>query len=171
MEQLNSLEKSLPPEGPVNDQNIDKLNRQVTQEFKIAANAVTSLYRLSSERSSLSRHMGYVECLGDVLELLEQGVSTHELAKWCEDRKQEKSGQNGVLEDSKCSSWDLDKSGKKGSESSDQIAGLTSPTFRLSKPIMSVERPPRRCVVPELTERFLQQREKPDRRSKKKRTK
>ncbi|SCU86880.1 LAFA_0E03554g1_1 [Lachancea sp. 'fantastica'] len=171
MEQLNSLEKSLPPEGPVNDQNIDKLNRQVTQEFKIAANAVTSLYRLSSERSSLSRHMGYVECLGDVLELLDQGVSTHELAKWCEDRKQEKSGHNsGPVDDSRRFS--------KGSENthcdSAAAAMMTSPTFRLSKPVMSVERAPRRCVKPELTERFLQQqqqRDKPDRRSKKKRTK
>ncbi|CUS21378.1 LAQU0S03e01200g1_1 [Lachancea quebecensis] len=89
MERLNSLEKSLPPERPATDQAIDKLNQQVTQEFKIAANAVTSLYRLSSERSSLSRHAGYAECLDDVLQQLEGGRTAEELRQWCEERKRE----------------------------------------------------------------------------------
>ncbi|SCU86119.1 LAME_0D04588g1_1 [Lachancea meyersii CBS 8951] len=183
MEHLNSLEKSLPPEGPVNDQNIDKVNRQVTQEFKIAANAVTNLYRLSSERSSLNRHMGYVDCLGDVLELIEKGYSTCELAKWCEERKQEKSGQkngqngqNDVVDTTKAKPLAENKEnsvyGRLPVLESTQTP-VTSPTFRLSRPIMSVERAPRRCVKPELTERFLQQREGSlgERRSKKKRMK
>ncbi|SCU79711.1 LADA_0B02674g1_1 [Lachancea dasiensis] len=133
MDRLNTLEKSLPPEGPVNDQNIDRLNQQVTQEFKLAANAVSSLYRLSSERSSLSRHQGYVDCLEDVLELLGEGCSARELMTWCQERKLEKSGNTSSTTKS-------------------------SPTFRLSRPAMSVERAPKRVLQPQLTEKFVQQR-------------
>ncbi|CAR21911.1 uncharacterized protein KLTH0C02794g [Lachancea thermotolerans CBS 6340] len=100
MDRLNSLEKSLPPERPATDQAIDKLNQQVTQEFKIAANAVTSLYRLSSERSSLSRHAGYAECLDDVLQQLESGRTAEELRQWCENRKHEIRGSAAAKTDS-----------------------------------------------------------------------
>ncbi|SCV02096.1 LANO_0F15192g1_1 [Lachancea nothofagi CBS 11611] len=154
MDHLQSLERSLPPESAVDDQNIDKLNQQVTQEFKIAANAVTNLYRLSSERSSLNRHMGYVDCLDDVMELLDKGFSVHDLAKWCKDRKQEKVGK-GTLQ--KANASEIDLKSTRNSTSRD-TSSITSPTFRLSRPIMSVERGSKRCVKPQLTERFAQQR-------------
>lgn len=94
MDRLNNLEKSLPPERPANDQIIASLNQQVTQEFKIAANAVTNLYRLSSERSSLNRHAGYAECLDDVIRLIDRGFTAQELRTWCEHRKCEIRGEN-----------------------------------------------------------------------------
>ncbi|SCV00184.1 LAMI_0G03400g1_1 [Lachancea mirantina] len=82
MDEFKSLEKSLPPERA-----LDELNKHATQEFKIAANAITSLYKLSAERATLSRHTGYLDCVGDVLALVERGASAEDIRTWCLQRK------------------------------------------------------------------------------------
>lgn len=146
MEQLSSLEDDLPPAHPPTSQEIQRLNQEVTQEFKIAANAVSQLYRLSSTRSTLNKHVGYVTCLEDVMKQLEAGKSVEQLQQWCIKRRQDLLGEETVA-----------KTWKQKENTASEI-----PTFRLSKPALSVDHSShfqdRRIIKPQLTEKFLQQR-------------
>lgn len=82
MERLHSLESSLPPEQPPTKQAIDNLNLELSQEFKLAANAVTRLYRVANEKNSLTKHQGYLTCLDDMLYALDSNMTTDELKAW-----------------------------------------------------------------------------------------
>ncbi|CCK68476.1 uncharacterized protein KNAG_0B00270 [Huiozyma naganishii CBS 8797] len=84
MDHLNNLESSLPPEQTPTKQTIDSLNNDLSKEFKIAANAVTKLYRVANERNSLLKHRGYLECLEDMLTLLDNGelASLNDVRLW-----------------------------------------------------------------------------------------
>lgn len=142
MEKLRSLESSLPPEQPPTKQAIDSLNTELSQEFKVAANAVTRLYRVANEKNSLLKHQGYIECLDDILKVLQsrQAESLGDLHLWClkqrNDRLQGKEMNNSTsLKPS---------SGLKGEESEydfhfDKRTNNNSPNFRISMPPLTVE--------------------------------
>ncbi|CCF58096.1 hypothetical protein KAFR_0D04480 [Kazachstania africana CBS 2517] len=85
MERLNSLEKVLPPEQPPTKQAIESLNSELSQDFKIAANAVAKLYRVANEKNSLCKYQGYLNCLDDILGLLNDGsvTSVDDIKLWC----------------------------------------------------------------------------------------
>ncbi|EGA58026.1 YJR056C-like protein [Saccharomyces cerevisiae FostersB] len=87
MEQMHSLESSLPPEQPPTKQAIESLNLELSQEFKLAANAVTRLYRVANEKNSLTKHQGYLTCLDDILCALDSNVTADELRAWCYKRR------------------------------------------------------------------------------------
>lgn len=103
MERLNSLERSLPPEQPPTEKAIATLNSELSQEFKLAANSVTKLYRLANERASLVRHQGYLDCVEDVLSLIDGSTGSkdsngsngskeptvEDIREWCLKRRQE----------------------------------------------------------------------------------
>lgn len=139
MEKLGSLESSLPPEQPPTKQAIAALNGELSQEFKFAANSVTKLYRLANEKTSLVRHQGYVQCVEDLLSFIDRGedVSVEDIREWCimhlDEKMETKKEQKPKL------SFNLseDYVGKSVSEE------LSVPTFRLSKPPLSVEHPSR----------------------------
>lgn len=95
---LSNLSSDLPPTKPINQASINELNRELTTEFKNAAKSVVSLYnsstsgsatnskhkvefanaaksvaalyRLTNNGNGLHRHMGYMECLDDLLDVI-----------------------------------------------------------------------------------------------------
>ncbi|QHS74286.1 uncharacterized protein SPAR_J02380 [Saccharomyces paradoxus] len=171
MEQMHSLESSLPPEQPPTKQAIENLNLELSQEFKLAANAVTRLYRVANEKNSLTKHQGYLTCLDDILCALDSNVTTDELRAWCYKRR------NDILSNSQDKSSNpvkererkLNKFSENQHRENDthkepsrkdievkynfsfnesngdlsNINGNVSPKFRLSMPPLSVEHPAR----------------------------
>lgn len=140
MERLNALGSSLPPEQPPTNQVIESLNSELSQEFKLAANAVTKLYRVANERNSLLKHQGYLQCLEDLLSLLERNpdVPVDALHLWClKQRNDMLSHGSGLAEVSSGSKFDFnfDNPNVASTNNSD----LTVPKFRSSHPPLSVE--------------------------------
>lgn len=142
MEKLNSLGSSLPPEQPPTTQAIESLNSELSQEFKLAANAVTKLYRVANERNSLLRHHGYLNCVEDILNMLQQdpATSVDDIRIWCLKQK------NDILSNrNNNSNTDGGKSGASKfdfnfeSPNTNINMETTVPKFRLSSPPLSVE--------------------------------
>lgn len=145
MERLNSLGSSLPPEQPPTTQAIESLNGELSQEFKLAANAVTKLYRVANERNSLLRHHGYLNCVEDILNMLIQDSTTSvdDIRIWCLKQK------NDILSHKNNNSSNNNTEGNKNgaskfdfnfeSPNSNNNTETTVPKFRLSSPPLSVE--------------------------------
>lgn len=98
---LSNLSSDLPPTKPINQASINELNRELTTEFKNAAKSVVALYntstsgtannsknkaefanaaksvaalyRLTNNGNGLHHHMGYLECLDDLLGVITNG--------------------------------------------------------------------------------------------------
>lgn len=141
MEKLNSLHSSLPPERCPTDQAIESLNGELSQEFKIAANAVTKLYRVANERNSLLKHRGYLECVENLLGMLQEpGLSVEDIHLWCIKQRneilQQGGGASGEQGKSTGVRYNFDFTSGNGSEVD---ATSKVPTFRLSTPPLSVE--------------------------------
>ena len=173
MERLNSLERSLPPEQPPTEKAIATLNSELSQEFKLAANSVTKLYRLANERASLVRHQGYLDCVEDVLSLIDGSTGSkdsngsngskdptvEDIREWCLKRRQEMlSSKDGRVDSHRSDGrggqgrvapkvdFHLQKSFL-GKTEVPQGGKIEVPTFKLGKPPLSVEhhaRPGRR---------------------------
>lgn len=128
MEQLKSLESSLPPEQPPTKQAIDSLNGELAQEFKIAANAVTKLYRVANEKNSLLKHQGYLDCLDDILKGLQSGQlsSMNDIHLWSLKRKNELLSGETTKD-----RYDFDFD--------NPTSSIKGPKFRQSMPPLSVE--------------------------------
>lgn len=144
MEKLNSLGSSLPPERPPTDQAIEALNGDLSQEFKIAANAVTKLYRVANERNSLLKHRGYLNCVDDLLNILGQqpGLSVDDIHLWClKQRGEILSHQNGCnnIEAKKNVNSKFDFDFDSTTASNNNNTDVNVPNFRLSTPPLSVE--------------------------------
>lgn len=144
MEKLNTLGSSLPPEQPPTSQVIESLSSELSQEFKIAANAVTKLYRVSNERNSLLKHQGYLQCLEDLLSIMGQNpsVSTEVVHLWClKQRNEILSHGNGVSSDnsSTVNSNKFDFNFDNPNVSNTNNTDVSVPKFRLSNPPPSVE--------------------------------
>lgn len=144
MERLNTLGSSLPPEQPPTNQVIESLNSELSQEFKLAANAVTKLYRVSNERNSLLKHQGYLQCLEDILSIMGQNPSapTDAIHLWClKQRNEMLSHGNGVSTDNSTSmnpnkfDFNFDNPNVSNVNNTD----ISVPKFRLSNPPPSVE--------------------------------
>ncbi|AJV44997.1 CPA_1a_G0030550.mRNA.1.CDS.1 [Saccharomyces cerevisiae] len=171
MEQMHSLESSLPPEQPPTKQAIESLNLELSQEFKLAANAVTRLYRVANEKNSLTKHQGYLTCLDDILCALDSNVTADELRAWCykrrndilsnsqdkslnpvkeRERKLNKFSENQHREnEAHKEPFEKDSAVKYNfsfNESNVDLSNINeniAPKFRLSMPPLSVEHPPR----------------------------
>lgn len=145
MEKLNSLGSSLPPEQPPTTQAIESLNSELSQEFKLAANAVTKLYRVANERNSLLRHHGYLNCVEDILNMLLQDPTTSvdDIRIWCLKQK------NDILSHRNNNNSNSNPDGVKSGASKFDFnfespntnikTETTVPKFRLSSPPLSVE--------------------------------
>ena len=135
MEKLDSLEASLPPEQPPTAQAIASLNSDLNQEFKIAANAVTKLYRTANEKNSLLKHQGYIECADNILSMLENGEfsSLNEIRLWCIKQRTDRLGNENskkIPTQKKQPIYDFEFEKKKN---------YNSPNFHLSMAPLSVE--------------------------------
>lgn len=143
MEKLNLLGSSLPPERPPTDQAIESLSGELSQEFKIAANAVTKLYRVANERNSLLKHRGYLHCIEDLLALMreEPALSVEDIHLWCLRQRGE------LLPSHQNTGNNTDQGKNSGSprydfhfdNSTTKSSGSEVPHFRLSTPPLSVE--------------------------------
>ncbi|CCD23145.1 uncharacterized protein NDAI_0B01110 [Naumovozyma dairenensis CBS 421] len=153
MDHLKSLESSLPPEQPPTENAIQSLSSDSSQEFKIAANAVTKLYRVANEKNSLLKHQGYISCLDDISELIEkrQVSSLDEIRHWCMKQKIEKYTQkmdkpntnistniNADQNQNNKYNFQFSSNGKTGNIDN-SIQQIVSPKFKPSMAPMSVE--------------------------------
>ncbi|GAV55555.1 hypothetical protein ZYGR_0AV01870 [Zygosaccharomyces rouxii] len=147
MERLNTLGSSLPPEQPPTNQVIESLSSELSQEFKLAANAVTKLYRVANERNSLLKHQGYLQCLEDILSIMGQNpsASADVIHLWClKQRNEMLSHGNGVSPDSpsNTNSNKFDFNFDNPNVSNVNNTDVSVPKFRLSNPPPSVEHTP-----------------------------
>ena len=136
MEKIGSLEASLPPEQPPTTQAITSLNNELTQEFKMAANAVTKLYRVANEKNSLLKHQGYVDCLDSMLTMLDNDhfSSLDDVRSWCIRERKERLGTETNKKNTNNKAhptYDFEFDKKKNHN---------SPSFHLSMAPLSVER-------------------------------
>ncbi|KAF9806679.1 hypothetical protein IEO21_08597 [Rhodonia placenta] len=72
MDSLNNLANSLPPS------NLANAEKELTNNFKSAALALTTLYRSSRRTSKRAYNAGYATACQDLLLMIQQGVSTGE---------------------------------------------------------------------------------------------
>ncbi|QLG74136.1 hypothetical protein HG535_0G00210 [Zygotorulaspora mrakii] len=135
MEKLNALGSSLPPEQPPTDQAIASLNADLSQEFKIAANAVTKLYRVANERNSLLKHHGYLNCLDDMLNFLQQSsdITADDIHFWCLKQKNDILSHKAHIGSNPKLDFNFDNSTDNCSSE------MSVPKFTLSRPPLSVE--------------------------------
>lgn len=70
---LSNLSNNLPTAHPITDDTINSLNRQLTDEFKNAAKSVAALYRLANTKNTVERRKGYLDCLKDICDVLQDG--------------------------------------------------------------------------------------------------
>lgn len=89
MDSISSLSSNLPPETPINENTLQKINSDLTSEFKSAAKSVASLYKLSLQRNSQVKHQGYLDCINDLLSLIGTGV---DIENWALMKKLELDG-------------------------------------------------------------------------------
>lgn len=136
MEKLSSLESSLPPEQPPTKQAVDSLKNELSQEFKLAANAVTKLYRVANEKNSLVKHLGYIECIDDLLTGIDNSdfQSVDDIRLWCARQKLDRIGTKDTS-----SKKELDKKSNNFNFNFAEKKTINSPKFRLSMPPLSVE--------------------------------
>lgn len=83
MDNISNLSSNLPPTRPVNNQTLNEIDRELNQEFRDAANAVASLYKLSLQKKTLLKHQGYLDCLNDLLNVIKNDgdIETWALSK------------------------------------------------------------------------------------------
>ncbi|KAG0654021.1 hypothetical protein C6P45_003550 [Maudiozyma exigua] len=136
MEKLSSLESSLPPEQPPTKQAVDSLKNELSQEFKLAANAVTKLYRVANEKNSLVKHLGYIECIDDLLTGIDNSdfQSVDDIRLWCSRQKLDRIGTKDTS-----NKKELDKKSNNFNFNFAEKKTINSPKFRLSMPPLSVE--------------------------------
>lgn len=143
METVRSIEASLPPEQTPTAQTINELKEELSQEFKLAANAVTKLYRIANEKNSILKHVGYIDCLNDIMKILDNNEINNldELKKWCINEKINKLGKDNSILNTPISNGNNNNSDAIGINSVREInkPKLISPKFKLSKPPLSVE--------------------------------
>ncbi|GMG29063.1 unnamed protein product [Ambrosiozyma monospora] len=70
---LSNLSSNLPLSHPINDDSIDEINKELSNEFKIGARSIAALYRLSNSKTSIVQAKGYLNCLNDLLALIDNG--------------------------------------------------------------------------------------------------
>lgn len=160
MENVRSIEASLPPEQTPTDQTINELKEELSQEFKFAANAVTKLYRIANEKNSILKHIGYIDCLNEIMKMIDDKKfdNLDDLKKWCNNERTSKLGMennsslNPTTDNNSSSSSSTQNnkvSNKNNQYASNSVeisttretnkSKLSSPKFRLSKPPFSVQ--------------------------------
>ncbi|ODV86259.1 hypothetical protein CANARDRAFT_27511 [[Candida] arabinofermentans NRRL YB-2248] len=68
---LSNLSSNLPLSRSIDDDSMDQINKELSNEFKIGARSIAALYRLSNTKNSLVKAKGYLNCLDDLLNILD----------------------------------------------------------------------------------------------------
>lgn len=68
---LSNFSKSLPLSIEPTDEAINNMNKEISDEFKCGARSIAALYRLSNTKNHLLIAKGYVDCLDEILKLLD----------------------------------------------------------------------------------------------------
>ncbi|VEU19308.1 DEKNAAC100245 [Brettanomyces naardenensis] len=68
---LSKLSSDLPLPRPLDEDSLDQVNRELSNEFKIGARSIAALYRLASTKTTLINATGYLKCLNDVISLID----------------------------------------------------------------------------------------------------
>ncbi|QPG77050.1 hypothetical protein FOA43_004448 [Brettanomyces nanus] len=91
---LSKLSSDLPLPQPIDDDSLDKINRELSNEFKIGARSIAALYRLSNTKSALINAKGYLNCLNDVISLIDNDnvTSLAELKQYLQLKRTELTG-------------------------------------------------------------------------------
>ncbi|KAG7923433.1 hypothetical protein KL905_000651 [Ogataea polymorpha] len=72
---LSNLSSNLPLSQPIDDDSVEQINRELSNEFKLGARSIAALYRLSNAKNSLLKAKGYLSCLDDILNLIDNDQS------------------------------------------------------------------------------------------------
>ncbi|GMM30294.1 hypothetical protein DAMA08_030390 [Martiniozyma asiatica (nom. inval.)] len=98
---LTPISNSLPSLYQPNEQSMNNLSTEISQEFKIAARSIAALYRLSNQKIGVSNSIGYLDCVNDVLGLLDQNISTDSLRDWLFTKRKELTPKDDIPQDYK----------------------------------------------------------------------
>ena len=131
---LSKLSSDLPLSEPVSKNSVDQVNRELSNEFKIGARSIAALYRLSNTKTALLNASGYLECVDDVLSMInnETVSDLYELKQFLETKKSELTGKKSAQTEKKTD----DLSWKKSSQ---QQLSIDSNEKRLSSGVPAVE--------------------------------
>ncbi|GME84045.1 unnamed protein product [Ambrosiozyma monospora] len=116
---LSNLSSNLPLSHPINDDSIDEINKELSNEFKIGARSIAALYRLSNSKTSIIQAKGYLNCLNDLLALIDNGSvqDLSQLKSLLLFKRSELTGENNNHDNMKSESiTDSSSSQKKSSE-------------------------------------------------------
>lgn len=69
---LSKLSTDLPLSGPIDEDSIDEVDKELADEFKIGARSIAALYRLSNTKTALINATGYLRCIDDVVSLIDR---------------------------------------------------------------------------------------------------
>lgn len=89
MENLSSLSSDLPNKTTF-EQELADLDGSLISEFKIAACAVTKLFKLSGTKTQAARNQGYLDAINDLLTAIQeqQDDEPFDILSWALDKKQ-----------------------------------------------------------------------------------
>ncbi len=135
---LSKLSSDLPLSEPVSKNSLDQVNRELSNEFKIGARSIAALYRLSNTKTALLNANGYLECVNDILSLInnETVSNLYQLKHFLEAKKSELTGKKGSDTEKKIEDFARQQSHTK-EVSTDEINGTTEK--KLSHGIPTVE--------------------------------
>lgn len=68
---LSKLSADLPLSQSVGDAEMAALNKELSEEFKVGARSIAALYRLSNAKTQMVHARGYLDCINDILGLID----------------------------------------------------------------------------------------------------
>lgn len=89
---LSKLSADLPLSQPVGDAEVSALNKELSEEFKIGARSIAALYRLSNTKTQMMQAKGYLDCINDVLALIDSKPSLEEVKNVLNSKRGELTG-------------------------------------------------------------------------------
>ncbi|KAG0684805.1 hypothetical protein C6P40_005002, partial [Pichia californica] len=70
---LTNLSSNLPLPFSPTEESVNSINKELSDEFKIGARSIAALYRLSNSKNSLLIAKGYLDCINEISNYLENG--------------------------------------------------------------------------------------------------
>lgn len=90
---LSKLSAELPLSQGVSAADMSALNKELSEEFKVGARSIAALYRLSNTKTQAVQARGYLDCINDVLALVDSTGSLEEVRSTLMAKKRELTGE------------------------------------------------------------------------------
>lgn len=90
---LSNLGNDLPLSQALSESEMQAMNRELSEEFKIGARSIAALYRLSTSKTQMVRAKGYLDAVNDVLAMLETTDSIETIKEALVRKKADLTGQ------------------------------------------------------------------------------